>query len=332
MAADMRSAAGPKQANGRGGRHKGWMGGRLGGGAGHRRGASLLALLAFLLGLLVWGRRWRLRWWRWRWRWRWRWQGWRGRERRWGRLVPVPVPHRFEATSHTIICIGIVFLVFVIPQKVFCAIRDAPFWVHRHLQGPKIDGYVFWAQNLCIVLDGYSPISSTVIDKIKELSSICIRIMFLILVIHQANSPWLKLKLFMRQNDHAPGWVGYLRVGHQIPSILCWKLKLCFLGIICNISLVIFINKSLRLLSYPRITYLCKHCVRLSLIGPSVLDHRFLVPLAVIFMATWCIWCAILYYWQYYLFRSGLFSSRWLMGIPSSLFSHFNAITAIPSE
>jgi hypothetical protein len=73
--------------------------------------------------------------------------------------------------------------------------------VHQNLQESKIDGYVFWDQNLCIVLDAYSPISLTGIDKIKYLSIIYvhihihIHIILLIFIIHRANRPWLKVEV-----------------------------------------------------------------------------------------------------------------------------------------
>jgi hypothetical protein len=58
--------------------------------------------------------------------------------------------------------------------------------VHQNLQQPKIDGYVFWDQNLCIVFDAHSPISLTGIDKIKHLYiiDIHIHIILLIFIIH----------------------------------------------------------------------------------------------------------------------------------------------------
>jgi hypothetical protein len=64
--------------------------------------------------------------------------------------------------------------------------------VHQNLQEPKIDGHVFWDQNLCIGFDAHLPTSLTTIDKIKHLSIICIKIIFLILIIHQTGRPWLK--------------------------------------------------------------------------------------------------------------------------------------------
>jgi hypothetical protein len=67
--------------------------------------------------------------------------------------------------------------------------------VHQNLQERKIDGYVCWDQNLCIVVDAYSPISLTGIDKIKHLSIIYIHIISLIFVIHRTNRPWLKIEV-----------------------------------------------------------------------------------------------------------------------------------------
>jgi hypothetical protein len=61
------------------------------------------------------------------------------------------------------------------------------------LQANKIDGYVFWDQNLCIVFDAYPPVSSTGIDKIKHLSIIRIQIMVLIFIAPRVNIPWLKV-------------------------------------------------------------------------------------------------------------------------------------------
>jgi hypothetical protein len=66
--------------------------------------------------------------------------------------------------------------------------------VHQNLQEPKTDDYVFWDHNLRIVFDAYSPIPSTGIDKIKDLSIICIHILFLIFIVHQASRPWLKVE------------------------------------------------------------------------------------------------------------------------------------------
>jgi hypothetical protein len=63
------------------------------------------------------------------------------------------------------------------------------------LQQPKIDGYVFWDQNLGIVLDANSPISLTGVDSIKHLSIIYIRIILLIFIIHQTNKLWLKVEV-----------------------------------------------------------------------------------------------------------------------------------------
>jgi hypothetical protein len=64
------------------------------------------------------------------------------------------------------------------------------------LQGPKIDGYVFWDQNLRIVFDADLPISLTGIDKIKHLYIIYIHIniILLIFIIHRANRPWLEVE------------------------------------------------------------------------------------------------------------------------------------------
>jgi hypothetical protein len=58
--------------------------------------------------------------------------------------------------------------------------------VHQNLQEPKTDGCVFWDQNLCIVCDAHSPMSLTGIDKIQHLSSICIHVILLRFIIHQA--------------------------------------------------------------------------------------------------------------------------------------------------
>jgi hypothetical protein len=63
-----------------------------------------------------------------------------------------------------------------------------------------------------------------------------------------------------------------------ITRFLRWNLQLSFQGIIYNTLLFIFRDRSFRLLSYPGTTYFCKPLVRLLLIGPSVLDHRFLIP------------------------------------------------------
>jgi hypothetical protein len=57
--------------------------------------------------------------------------------------------------------------------------------VHQNLQELKIDGYVFWDQNLCIVFDAHSAISLTGIDQIKHLSIIRIHIIFLMFIIQQ---------------------------------------------------------------------------------------------------------------------------------------------------
>jgi hypothetical protein len=62
----------------------------------------------------------------------------------------------------------------------------------QNLQEPKIDGYLFWDQNLWVVLDASLGISSTGIDKIRDLSIIYIQIIFLIFNNHRANRPWLK--------------------------------------------------------------------------------------------------------------------------------------------
>jgi hypothetical protein len=73
--------------------------------------------------------------------------------------------------------------------------------VHQNLQEPKIDGYVFWDQNMRIVFDIYSPISLTGVDKIKDLSIICIYIIFLMFDIHRANKRWLKVEVIHATND-----------------------------------------------------------------------------------------------------------------------------------
>jgi hypothetical protein len=52
--------------------------------------------------------------------------------------------------------------------------EDSAVSIHQNLQEAKIDGYVFWDQNLCIVSDAHSPISLTGIDKVKYLSIIYI--------------------------------------------------------------------------------------------------------------------------------------------------------------
>jgi hypothetical protein len=67
--------------------------------------------------------------------------------------------------------------------------------VHKELQEPRTDGYVFGNQNLCMVFDAHSPISLTGIDKSQHLSSICIHIILLIFAIHQANRSWLKVEV-----------------------------------------------------------------------------------------------------------------------------------------
>jgi hypothetical protein len=67
--------------------------------------------------------------------------------------------------------------------------------VHQNLREPKIDGYAFWDQNLCVVFDAHSPRSLIGIDRIKHLSVISIHIMFLIFMIHQANIPCLKVEV-----------------------------------------------------------------------------------------------------------------------------------------
>jgi hypothetical protein len=64
--------------------------------------------------------------------------------------------------------------------------------VHQNLEGPKIDGYLFWDQNVCIVFDASSPIPSSGIDKVKHLPLTCIHIILLIFAIHRANRPWFK--------------------------------------------------------------------------------------------------------------------------------------------
>jgi hypothetical protein len=67
--------------------------------------------------------------------------------------------------------------------------------VHQYLQERKIDGYVFWGQNLCIVFEARSPRSSTGIDKIKALSFICIYVIFLIFIIDRQNRIWPKVQV-----------------------------------------------------------------------------------------------------------------------------------------
>jgi hypothetical protein len=69
------------------------------------------------------------------------------------------------------------------------------FSLHQNFQEPKIDDYVFWDQNLCIVSDANSPISLTGIDKIKHSSIIYIHIIFLIFLFHRANRLWLKAEV-----------------------------------------------------------------------------------------------------------------------------------------
>jgi hypothetical protein len=82
---------------------------------------------------------------------------------------------------------------------------SSAFSVHKNLQEPKTDGYIFWDQNLGIVFDAHLPISLTGVDKIQHLSSICSHIILLIFTIHQASRPWLKVEVILRQNDDAPG-------------------------------------------------------------------------------------------------------------------------------
>jgi hypothetical protein len=67
--------------------------------------------------------------------------------------------------------------------------------IYQNLQEAKTDGYAFWDQDLCIVFDTHSPISLTGIDKLKHSSSIYIHIILLMFIIHQANRPWLKVKV-----------------------------------------------------------------------------------------------------------------------------------------
>jgi hypothetical protein len=59
----------------------------------------------------------------------------------------------------------------------------------------------FLTSNVCIVFDVSSSISSTRIDKIMHLSIICIRMIFLISIIPQVNTPWLKVEVI-----HATKW------------------------------------------------------------------------------------------------------------------------------
>jgi hypothetical protein len=61
--------------------------------------------------------------------------------------------------------------------------------------------FCFWDENLCIVFDASSPLSSTRIDKIKQLSIMCICIIFLVLIIPWANISCLKVEVI-----HAPRW------------------------------------------------------------------------------------------------------------------------------
>jgi hypothetical protein len=75
------------------------------------------------------------------------------------------------------------------------------------------------------------------------------------------------------------------------------KLKLWYLGMICNIMLFISMIKHVQFLSFPRTTciYLDKHFVRFSSIVSRGLDHPFLTPLTVIFKLLLYLWCAILH-------------------------------------
>jgi hypothetical protein len=52
---------------------------------------------------------------------------------------------------------------------------------------PKIDGCVFWDQNLCIVFDAYSPISSSCIGQIKKSSIIFNHVIFVIFFLPSPN-------------------------------------------------------------------------------------------------------------------------------------------------
>jgi hypothetical protein len=66
--------------------------------------------------------------------------------------------------------------------------------VHENLQAPKIDGCIFWDENLCIVFDAFPPISSACIDKIRHLYNVYIFIIFVMFILPLANTPLLKVE------------------------------------------------------------------------------------------------------------------------------------------
>jgi hypothetical protein len=67
--------------------------------------------------------------------------------------------------------------------------------VHQNFQQLKIDVRFFWDQSFCIVSDAFSPISTTAINKIKELSILFIQIRLLIFEIATISIQFLKKEI-----------------------------------------------------------------------------------------------------------------------------------------
>jgi hypothetical protein len=136
-----------------------------------------------------------------------------------------------------------------IPEQNFSVIgppskyRPEAVSVHQNLQGPKIDRSVFWVENLCIVFDAHSPVSSTGIDQIKQLSIIFIHIIFIIFLLPPPNTRFLQGEAFpstklrvatligtRRSCSLRPSAVGLSRKGNVpgrclLPRLARWRVQ-----------------------------------------------------------------------------------------------------------
>jgi hypothetical protein len=115
---------------------------------------------------------------------------------------------------------------------------------------------------------------------------------FLIFGISPLNIQLHKVEFFLQQEVDGPCWLGHFTLSRQISPVLSWKTQLCSLGIACNATVFIFKKECLRFLLDPRTMYPCNHSVRFSLVVSRGMGNQFLIPLALMFIATSYIWHA----------------------------------------
>jgi hypothetical protein len=77
-------------------------------------------------------------------------------------------------------------------------------------------------------------------------------------------------------------------------------------------------NKYFRFLSYPQTTYLCRHPVRFWSKNLHSSDHRFLIPLMILFRADLYIWCTRVHCCYWPLSLSAILTASWVRTRPNA--------------